>query len=149
MLLRLLQAGLPQYAQIRHGPIEYGKDITVLLNEVGVNVLRHYQVKCGDIDTKKWRESKNELEDIFLVPVNSLHLPVAPERVEAILVTNGHANQYVEPVMDGWFRTQMTDHERIVKFMHLDALVRWISEHRLFNELRIALKEQGIDIATL
>jgi hypothetical protein len=29
--------------------------------------------------------------------------------------------------------------------MHLDGLVDWIVEHRLVNELRVALHEQGID----
>ncbi|HEV2549969.1 MAG TPA: LysR family transcriptional regulator [Stellaceae bacterium] len=40
LLLRLLQSGLPRYAQIRHGPLEYGKDISVLLDENGRLILR-------------------------------------------------------------------------------------------------------------
>ena len=60
-----LQGELPLYAQVRHGPIEYGKDIVALLAIDGSVVLRHYQVKCGDIDKKKWRVSKDELEEVF------------------------------------------------------------------------------------
>ena len=146
ILLRLLQSGLPLYAHIRHGPIEYGKDIVALLDVNGVIVLRHYQVKCGDIDKRKWRESKDEIEEMFLVPLNSFQLPAVPQRVEGVLVTNGHANPYVEPVIDGWLQMQREDHGRLVEFMHLDGLVDWIVEHRLVNELKRALQEQGIDV---
>lgn len=145
ILLRLLQAGLPLYAQLRHGPIEYGKDIVTLLQCGEAVVLRHYQVKCGDINKKKWRESKDELEETFLVPLSSFQLPVAPDRIETVLVTNGHANPYVEPVMEAWFRDQRKVYDRLVEFMHIDALVDWIVKHRLVNELRAALQEQGID----
>lgn len=148
VLLRLLQAGLPLYAQVRHGPIEFGKDIAALLQIDEAVVLRHYQVKCGDIDKNKWRESKDELEEMFLVPLASFQLPVAPDHIEGVLVTNGHANPYVEPVMNGWFQAQHEEHGRLVEFMHLDALVDWIVEHRLVNELRAALQEQGIDIGS-
>jgi hypothetical protein len=109
-------------------------------------VLRHYQVKCGDIDKRKWRESKDEIEEMFLVPLNSFQLPAVPQRVEGVLVTNGHANPYVEPVIDGWLQMQREDHGRFVEFMHLDGLVDWIVEHRLVNELKRALQEQGIDV---
>ena len=91
ILLRLLQNGLPIYAQVRHGPLEYGKDIVALLEIDGVIVLRQYQAKCGDIDNKKWRESKDEMEKMFQVPLTSFQLPVAPQRIEGILITNGHA----------------------------------------------------------
>jgi hypothetical protein len=62
ILLRLLQAGLPLYAQLRHGPIEYGKDLVALVQVDNEVVLRLYQTKCGDLDKRKWRESKDELE---------------------------------------------------------------------------------------
>lgn len=146
VLLRLLQSGLPLYAQVRHGPLEYGKDIVTLLEIDSTIVLRHYQVKCGDMDKRKWSESKEELEEMFLVPLTSLQLPIAPQRTEGLLVMNGHVNPYVEPVMDGWLRNQYQDHGRIVKFIHLDVLVDWIVEHRLVNELKVALKEHGVDI---
>src|SRR5439155_23209877 len=68
VLLRLLQAGLPRYAQVRHGPVEYGKDLVALLDVDGEPILYFYQVKVGDIDKKKWRESSAELEEMFLVP---------------------------------------------------------------------------------
>jgi hypothetical protein len=82
ILLRLLQAGLPLYAQLRHGPIEYGKDLAVLVEQDGTAILRLYQVKCGEIDKKKWRESEDELNEMFLVPLEPFQLPVVPARVE-------------------------------------------------------------------
>jgi len=145
VLLRLLQSGLPHYAQVRHGPLEYGKDIVALLEIDGETVLRQYQVKCGDIGQTKWRESKDEMETMFQVPLTSFQLPIVPQRTEGVLITNGHANTYVEPVIDGWLREQRDTHGRSVQFMHLDALVDWIAKDRLVNELRAALQEQGID----
>jgi hypothetical protein len=146
IILRLLQGGLPRYAQIRHGPLEFGKDIAALLEIDGVVVLRHFQVKCGDIDRRKWRESKDELEEIFLVPLSSPQLPTPPQRTEGVLVTNGHANPYVEPVISGWFQEQRQIHGRQVTFMHLDGLVDWIVESQLVNELRAALQEEGVKV---
>src|SRR5207302_10747303 len=49
VLLRLLQASPPLYVQLRHGPIEYGKDIAVLIEDEGKVVLTMYAVKAGDI----------------------------------------------------------------------------------------------------
>ena len=72
IVLRLAQATLPLYAQIRHGPIEYGKDVVVLLEVDGRRVLRMWQAKCGDITVPKWNASRNELEQMFLVPVSEL-----------------------------------------------------------------------------
>jgi hypothetical protein len=145
VLLRLFQSGLPRYAQMRHGPIEYGKDIAILVEEDGCFVLRLYQVKCGDIDKKKWREADAELQEMFLVPMSHFQMPVSPERIEGILVTNGHANAYVEPVMEAWFEEQK-GRGRSVQFMHIDKLVGWIFEKRLANELRAALQNEGITV---
>jgi hypothetical protein len=145
VLLRLLQSALPKYAQIRHGPIEEGKDIAALIDSDGIPVLHLYQVKCGDISKPKWREAREELEEMFTVDMNRFQLPVAPDRVEGHLVTNGHANLFAERVMEGWFKDQRA-RGRSVEFMHLDALVTWISKDGLVNELRAALKEQGISI---
>jgi hypothetical protein len=149
ILLRLLQSGLPRYAQVRHGPLEYGKDIVALVEVGGAYVLRHYQVKAGDIDKAKWRESKDEMEEMFQVPFNSFQLPVAPSKIEGVLVTNGHANPYVEPAIEGWLAEQRKTHGRAVEFMHLDALVDWVTSKQLVNELRGALREHGCEIKEL
>jgi hypothetical protein len=146
ILLRLLQAGLPLYAQVRHGPIEYGKDIVALVEENGEVALRFYQLKCGDLDKQKWRISKEELEEMFLVKIPSLQLPRKPDRVVGILVCNGHANPYVEPVIDAWISEQQEKNARSVEFHHLDTIVDWIADHLLVNELKLALAEQNISI---
>jgi hypothetical protein len=144
VILRLAQASLPLYAQIRHGPIEFGKDIVALFDKDGDRVLRMYQVKCGDITKPKWRESREELEEMFLVPLSELQIRGKVDAREGILVCNGHANLHVEPVMEAWFEEQRRTHGRTFEFMHLDGLVHWIEEERLTNEFKLALSEIGI-----
>ena len=148
ILLRLLQSDLPRYAQIRHGPLEYGKDVVALISRGGENVLRLYQVKCGDINKGAWWESKHELEEMFQVPLTSLQLPTEPDRIEGFLVTNGHANTYAEPAIEGWLKEQRDLHGRSIEFMHLDALIDWIATERFENELRVALKDENLEVPT-
>jgi hypothetical protein len=83
---------------------------------------------------------------IFQVPLESPQLPELPQRIEGVLVTNGHTNPHVEPRMTGWFKEQRETHGRCVGFMHLDGLVDWVVESRLVNELRAALQEEGVNI---
>ena len=145
--LRLLQASLPYYAQILHGPLEYGKDIVAVTDEEGRRILRMYQLKCGDITTPIWRNARQELEEMFLVPISDLHLPssINIDSREAILLCNGHANPYVIPVMEGWFKEQRDRFEREVNFMHIDDLVRMIIKDRLINEFRAVLTELNLE----
>jgi len=144
IILRLAQAELPRYAQIRHGPLEYGKDVVAVLETGGHRLLRMWQVKVGDITMPKWRESRAELEEMYLVTLASLQIGFEVNDREGILVCNGHANPNVEPVMSGWFAEQEHDHHRVFSFVHLNGLVNWIVDHRLVNELRAALQELGI-----
>jgi hypothetical protein len=144
IVLRLAQAELPRYAQIRHGPLEYGKDVVAVFDAGGRRVLQMWQAKIGDITVHKWRESRNELEEIYQVPLPSLQIGVEVDERVGILVCNGHANLYVEPVMAGWFEEQERDHHRQFQFMHLDKLVNWIIDNRLINEFRTVLDELGI-----
>ncbi len=146
LILRLLQGRLPLYAQIRHGPLEYGKDIAVLAEDNGETVLQMYQVKTGDITMPVWRTARYELEEIFQVELPAVQLPVIPSRREGILIFNGHLNQNVEPAVSGWLAEQRIDHNRSFTIMHLDHIVRWIARKGLVNELRVALDELGIRI---
>jgi hypothetical protein len=146
VLLRLLQASLPRYAQIRHGPMEFGKDLAVVVEEGDRQILRMYQVKCGEIDKKKWRQSRDELEEMFQVPLPAFQLAVDPDVREGVLVATGHANPFVEPVINAWFVEQRETLGRQVSFMHLDDLVSWIFRERLISEFKAALSELGIDV---
>src|SRR6266568_2559040 len=146
LLLRLMQAQLPLYAQRRHGPIEYGKDIVALIELDGEHVLQMYQVKVGDITKSNWAKARDELAEMFQVDMSSAQLPVKPDRREGVLVFNGHTNPYVEPVVEGWIKEQRDDHHRSYRTMHLDSIVRWIAENNLVNELRQTLAELGIGI---
>lgn len=146
VILRLAQASLPLYGQIRHGPIEYGKDIAVVLEKDGEIVLRMYQAKCGDITASSWRDIRNELEEMFLVPLAALQVHRSVDSREGVLICNGHANIYAEPVIQGWFQEQKQDHDHEFRFMHLDDIVNWIIDDRLINEFKAALNELGIKI---
>jgi hypothetical protein len=149
IILRLLQASPspPAYGQIRHGPLEYGKDVAVLLEEGGRQVLRMYQAKCGDITIPVWREVRPQLEEIFLVDIAALQLRVPVDGREGFLVGNGHAQPHVEPTMEGWFTQELRDHGHTFRFMHLDDMVTWIFGQRLFSAFRSACAELGLPLA--
>jgi hypothetical protein len=146
IILRLLQSALPTYAQILHGPLEYGKDIVAAFQSDDDVVLRMYQLKAGDITTSNWDDAKSELEKMFLVPLSDFQLPAQPTRTEGVLLCNGHCNPYVEPVVKGWFAEQQRVHGWVMSFKHLDHLVSGISANRLISELRSALHECGVAI---
>jgi hypothetical protein len=144
IILRLVQGSLPLYAQIRQGPLEYGKDVVVLIEKGGKRILRMYQVKCEDITISKWRKSRGELEEIFLVPLSKFQISDEVDLREAILVCNGHANPHAEPIMEGWFQEQKRVYRRDILFIHLDGLVNWVVKDRLINEFKAALNEIGL-----
>ena len=146
VLLRLFEAQLPLYAQIRHGPQEYGKDIVVLRLSRGEVVLEMYQVKVGTITLPIWRNTSDELEEMFLVDVPSLQLPAEPNSRIGILIFNGHFNEFAEPAADGWLRAQRRYHDRTFRFMHINVIVDWIFRNGLMSALRKALAEFGIPI---
>jgi hypothetical protein len=72
LLLRLMQAQLPLYAQVRHGPIEYGKDIVALVDRDGHHILLMYQAKAGDITKANWPKARDELEEMFQVDMSAV-----------------------------------------------------------------------------
>jgi hypothetical protein len=146
LILRLLQGRLPLYAQIRHGPLEYGKDIVVLVEDNNDLVFQMYQVKAGDITVPVWRAARAELEEMFHVDVSSVQLPAEADRREGILIFNGHFNSNVEPLVSGWLAEQIADHHRSYSIMHLDSIVDWIMRKGLVNELRSGLTELEIAI---
>jgi hypothetical protein len=147
VLLRLMQARLPLYAQIRHGPLEYGKDIAVLADVGGQARLEMYQVKVGDISMPAWAPIRAQVEQIFQVEMNEVQLPVIPDGREGVLIFNGHFNLHVEPVVQGWLKEQREQLGRLVRVMNLDDIVTWIIRGGLVNELRQALSESGIEVA--
>lgn len=147
LLLRLMQGRLPFYAQIRQGPLEYGKDIAVLTEDHGITVLEMYQVKVGNITVPIWRMARSELEEIFQVKLSDVQLSVEPQRREGILIFNGHLNTNVEPSVAGWLEEQSRDHNRTFKIMHLDLIIDWITRKGLITELRRGLTELNIPIA--
>jgi hypothetical protein len=146
ILLRLFQNSVPCYAQIRHGPIEYGKDIVVAAQDGDQIVLRMYQAKCGDIKKSDWNGIRPQLEEIFQVPLKSFQIPSEVHRRVGILIWNGHADPHVEPVMEAWKNDQWAAFQREYEFMHLDATASYILDSRLVSAFRDALAEEGIAV---
>jgi hypothetical protein len=145
LLLRLAQARLPHYAQVRHGPLEYGKDVVALIDRDGKTVLQMYQLKAGDITMKNLPQVKEELDNIFLTDLADVQLSMQPDEREAVLFFNGHINTYAEPVVSGWLKLQRDSLKREVRIMNLDSIVRWIVGGSLINEYRAAASELGVD----
>jgi hypothetical protein len=145
LLLRLLQAELPLYAQVVHGPVEYGKDVVVLTQEPdGQFLLRMYQVKVGDITTPGFEQARRQLEDMFLVPTRDFQLGIDIEPMrKGLLICNGHIAPIVEPVVNGWFEAELRDHGHRYSLIHLDRWVRWIVERNLLSAFRHTLMELG------
>jgi hypothetical protein len=144
VLLRLFEALVPLYAQIRHGTHEYGKDIVVLRRSGSGAVLEMYQVKVGDITLPAWRSISHQLEEMFLVDVPSPQLPAEPDMRIGILIFNGHFNEPAERAAEGWLRVQRQYRERTFRFMHINVMVDWILRNGLMSALRRALDEFGI-----
>jgi hypothetical protein len=145
VLLRLAQAQLPFYAQLRHGPLEFGKDVVALVDGSDGAILQMYQLKAGDITKQNWPKARDELEECFLVPLDQVQLPVLPQHLEAILFFNGHLNTYVEPVVGAWMAAQKRTFGRSMRLMHLDAIVRWIMDCGLINEYRGIAAELNLE----
>jgi hypothetical protein len=122
-----------------------GRTLQPVFERRGRRVLQMWQAKIGDITKRKWRESRDELEEMYQVPLASLQVGVEVHERIGILICNGHANPHVELVMEGWFAEQERDHHRRFQFMHLDDLVNWITDKRLVNEFRAVLDELGIE----
>ena len=146
VLLRLMQAELPLFVQIRHGVAEYGKDIVKLIAIGDKKVLEMYQVKASDINVPKWRASRSELEDMFHADMPDVQFPAKPDVREGILIFNGHIRPLAEPLVKNWLEEQKRDHHRTITIMGLDDIVTWIVDNRLTNELREVLAELGIPI---
>jgi hypothetical protein len=144
LFLRLAQGGLPEYAQVRHGPLEYGKDVVVLVEQDQKPVLLMYQAKVGNLTKRNWSKTQSQLEEMFQVDLASLQLPRTPEKRKGILILTGHVDPHVEPTLSGWLAEQQRDHHRRFEVMHLDVIVRWIVDGRLINEFRAAVKELGL-----
>jgi len=147
VLLRLFQNSVPKYAQVRHGPIEYGTDIAVVVGDQEQMLLCQYQVKCGDVREAQWNKTRPQLEKIFQVPLKeSFQTTERIVRRTGILIWNGHAEPHVEPVMEGWKRDQLKAHQRDYDFMNLDRLVNYVLDRGLPSALREALSEAGVPI---
>jgi hypothetical protein len=144
ILLRLLQSRIPPYAHVRHGPLEYGKDVVSVIEKGGSNILEMYQAKVGDMTLKGWREVRGQLEDMFLVTVPSVQIPVPIDSTEGFLFFNGHLRPDAEPAVAGWLAEQRDVQQRSISIMQIDQIASWIVGEHLENEFQAVLDEIGL-----
>ncbi len=139
------EAKVPLFSQIRHGPIEYGKDIVVCREDGGRRVLWMYSVKVGVVKKAAWNsEVRPQLEEIFQVPLDSPEIPGKIDERVGVLVWNNHIHPYAEPLVKGWLEEQRDTHKRRYELMHIDSLVSYVADNSLGATLRKALRDEGL-----
>lgn len=137
LLLHLLQASSPYHAKVTHGPIEFGKDIVAIIDNEGTPVLHLYAVKAGDIDARKWLSAKESIDQIFTVSINNpLVTQYSPTKTKGFLLFNGHFNQHIESVADGWLKELRSNRHWDIEVYDLNGLSKWIVSNRLVRVLR-------------
>lgn len=79
-----------------HRSMEQGKDIATIDNNGEYNA---YQLKTGDIDLKKWREIKGEINELIELPI--VHSSIDKNKLhKSFLVTNGDISDEVRIQID-------------------------------------------------
>ena len=139
------EAEAPRFSQIRHGPIEYGKDIVVCREDDGRLILWMYAAKVGELRKAAWSSKvRPQLEEIFQVPLDSPEIPDEIDERVGVLVWNGHINPYADPLVKGWLKEQCDTFGRRYELMHIDRLVNYVTENGLGAALRKGLREEGL-----
>lgn len=139
------EARVPLFSQIRHGPIEYGKDIVVCREDGGRRVLWMYSVKVGNVRKAAWNAVvRPQLEEIFQVSLDSPELPDRIDEQVGVLVWNDHIHPHADPLVKGWLKEQHDTFGRRYELMHIDSLVNYVTENRLGPALRKALRDEGL-----
>lgn len=79
------------------GPLEQGKDIIAVKG----GRVHCYQLKCGNINGKVWRQIKSEIDELVELPPKHPSLPAKVDEWDAYLVTNGGiANPTARTIQD-------------------------------------------------
>lgn len=139
------EAKAPLFSQIRHGAIEYGKDIVVCREDDRKRILYMYSVKIGKVNKAAWKsEVRPQLEEIFQVSLDSPELPDNIDEKVGVLVWNDHIHPYAEPLVKGWLKEQRDTFGHKYELMHIDSLVDYVSENGLGPALRQALRGEGL-----
>ena len=139
------EAKVPLFSQIRHGPIEYGKDIVVCREDGGRRILSMYSAKVGMLNKAAWnREVRPQLEEIFQVLLDSPEIPGEIDERVGVLVWNDHFGTFAEPLVKGWLKEQRDTFGRRYELMNIDRLVGYVAENGLRAALREALRDEGL-----
>ena len=82
--------------------------------------------------------------EIFQVRFPGVEVPVSVDEQVGVLVWNDHLSPHVEPLVDAWVDEQRRVHGRRFVLMHIDAIVKYVREHRLQVPFRQALRAEGL-----
>lgn len=139
------EAETPYYSQIRHGPIEYGKDLVICRNINGKKVNYFYSFKVGELKKSQWnKDVRPQLEEIFQVKLDSPEYNDDVSATIGVLLWNDHLSPYVEPIVTGWLDEQRNTFNRHYDMMNIDSVVSYIRDNKLTGLLRNALRDEGI-----
>ncbi len=139
------EAETPYYSHIRHGPIEYGKDLVICRNINSKKINYCYSFKVGELKKSQWnKEVRPQLEEIFQVKFESPELNEDVLDTIGVLLWNDHLSPYVEPIVRGWLDEQKNVHGRQFELMNIDSVVNYIKDNKLSGLLREALRDEGI-----
>jgi len=143
------EAEAPHFSQIRHGPVEYGKDIVVIRGPDGERTAYAYSAKIGQITKQKWqKEVRPQLEEIFQAPLKLPSPLPSYQNTVAVLVWTGAFHPLAEPIVEGWVKEQ----ERLgrtYQFMNFDGIVRHVQDGGLQLAAYRAFLAEGINPAPL
>lgn len=83
----------PNYIKVVHSPIEYGRDIVAVFPPYACM----YQIKVGDIDTRKWeKEIEPQIRKMFTVPLDDPRVEEDKLQKHGYIVFTGTTNVYVD-----------------------------------------------------
>jgi len=140
------EAETPCYSQIRHGPIEYGKDLVICRNVNGKKVNYFYSFKVGEMKKSQWnKDVRPQLEEMFQVKFDSPELNGDISETVGVLLWNDHLSPYVEPIVKGWLEEQKKTFGRQFYLMNIDSVVKYIKDNKLSGLLRDALRDEGVE----
>lgn len=139
------EAKAPYFSQIRHGPLEYGKDIVICRDVDGRKVNYFYSFKVGQVKITAWRKDiEPQLRDVFQVKFDSPEYKDNIDNTVGVLLWNDHLSPQVEPVISRWIKEQKDVFGNNYELMNIDDIVNHIRNNNLSGLLRNALRTEGL-----